>query len=302
MASKTVNLARATVNPTINDTLNQLVKLRNYYKLKKLLNIGGFWRRRVRLKLKSLVKRSDVNSIILGEDNILYPTQSRDLVTNSALYRGDALNELRWVLQRYIQPGSLCIDVGANLGYVSAYMAQCVGQTGKVWCFEPNTDICQRIECLFWLNQWQHYQIHQVALSDQDGQVSFTVDPTDHSTSHINQDGDSQQVPCKRLDSYLSDIGESNLSIIKIDVEGFEAAVLAGAQEVLRRYHPVLILESGLHQADDANAIDQHLSAAGYRLAGIIQDWGLQPIDGLVQLNQSEPRRHVNLLALPIRS
>lgn len=283
---------------SLNQLLNELAQCRNFYKLKRNLGIGNFWRRSKRSKLKSIVKNTQIETIIKGEDNILYPTRSQDQVTNGILYRGDASKEIAWVIERYSRRSSLTIDIGCNLGFVAALMAKSVGDDGQVWCFEPNQQLIPHIKEIFWLNQWRHYQVFPVALSDNTGKCTFTIDENDHSMSKISHENatHSFNVSCHRLDDYQDQFNHP-VSLIKIDVEGHEHNVLKGAIKTCQQHQPAIIFETGLVNQSAANAIDLTLTEMGYRVAGVIQDWGLIPIRSLAELNQSQ--QHVNVLALP---
>ena len=75
--------------------------------------------------------------------------------------------------------------------------------------------------------------LHRVALGDADGEIAFTVgrDTTNHVLAATESAEDSETVPVRRFDQYFD---SSRPGFLKIDVEGFEAPVLAGASAALQ--------------------------------------------------------------------
>ena len=71
----------------------------------------------------------------------------------------------------------------------------------------------------------------------------------------------------------------ARIDLIKVDVEGHERQVLDGAAATLDRHRPVLVIETG-HETDwDRTAIHDRLAGLGYRMLGILLDYGMAPAD-----------------------
>jgi FkbM family methyltransferase len=158
----------------------------------------------------------------------------------------------------FIRPGSDVVDVGANVGAYTLVMARLVGPGGMVFAFEPlptTADILAQ-SCRYLTN----VVIVREALSGGDDdtidlRVPFlvggvpepslaAVDPAPWAGTGLST-WKVFRVPVRRLDDHLA--GFRDVSFIKVDVEGHEAAFLSGASETIRRFRPVLQLEtSGL--------------------------------------------------------
>jgi len=181
---------------------------------------------------------------------------------------------LRW-RKRHFEPeifllpllcnkNQIAIDVGANQGIYTYCMAKVAR---AVVAFEPNADLIASLKKVV----AENVQLQTSALSNVCGESLMRIDPTNNGLSTIEQrnsfhsanpavDPIHRNVCTRTLDSF--DFG--NVSLIKIDVEGHEEAVLQGARETINRNKPVLIIESE----------DQHNSGAPRRISGMLAELG----------------------------
>ncbi|MGV9006020.1 MAG: FkbM family methyltransferase [Brevundimonas sp.] len=145
------------------------------------------------------------------------------------------------LLPELVDPQRVAIDVGANAGVWSWSLLRA---TREVHAFEPNPKMYSRLEAA--LGGKVH--LHTVALSDTTGEAEFIVPKTRRgysnqhgSLSRLGTNGEHGIVRVKTC--RLDDMDIRNVGFMKVDVEGFECAVLAGATETLRRERPVLVVE-----------------------------------------------------------
>ena len=75
-----------------------------------------------------------------------------------------------------LRPGQTAIDVGANLGYFTAVLAQCVGPAGRVWSFEPVPETYELQELCRSLNGYAHVTLMRLALGAASGSSEITYD------------------------------------------------------------------------------------------------------------------------------
>jgi FkbM family methyltransferase len=141
-------------------------------------------------------------------------------------------------LAAHVRPGSIAVDVGANLG-VAAYAFRRRGAV--VHAFEPQP-VCVRS-----LRTVPGIVTHEVALSDRNGEATLSlplvasgaVNIAEATVRPMAEPHVEVHVPTALLDCY--DL--RGVSVIKIDVEGHEMAVLAGARATLARERPVMLIE-----------------------------------------------------------
>jgi FkbM family methyltransferase len=163
-----------------------------------------------------------------------------------------------------VRPGMVCWDVGAHVGFCTLLFAELVGPLGRVFAFEPlprNVDLLRRhVE----MNGYRNVRIFPCGLADFDGEASF--DPGPNPSMGRIATGGPLRVPRARADTLLAAGEVEPPDVIKIDVEGEEAALLQGARRTIKRY-PVILLATHGEQAH-REPLDL-LAAAGYELASL---------------------------------
>jgi FkbM family methyltransferase len=126
------------------------------------------------------------------------------------------------------------VDVGANIGYYLLLLARAVGPDGTISCFEPDPDNLIELERNVRLNSLTNVRVYPAAVGAQDA----TVELRGGINSAIAAGGEIR-VPLLCLDS----TAKRPVDFLKIDVEGYEGHVLAGARQVLTQDRPNLFLE-----------------------------------------------------------
>jgi FkbM family methyltransferase len=140
--------------------------------------------------------------------------------------------------RRILRRGELVLDIGANIGYTALVFADAVGPSGGVYAFEPS----ERIYALLERSMRPHAHIHalRLAVGDETGSLPFFESSFSNLSSVIPIAGVVQKiVPSVSIDEFCKQVGVP--AFIKIDVEGFEWAVLSGARETLRGERPPML-------------------------------------------------------------
>jgi len=141
---------------------------------------------------------------------------------------------------------SAFIDIGANLGYWSIFVAENMARhniSAPVIAFEPmpeNFRLLQRNAGLS--TRRSTIRTEQIALGASSGLISMTPSNDDPGSCFVDRtvSGSVQQMP---LDEYLKTEQIGRVGLIKIDVEGYECEVLSGAQKTIVKHSPVVICE-----------------------------------------------------------
>lgn len=145
-----------------------------------------------------------------------------------------------------LRPGDTALDVGANIGAIALPMMHAVGPTGRVICFEPQAPLARACHATLALNADNpgQFSVRQCAVGAEPGTVH--VPPLDYDAAANNfgcasmlPDGDTP-VPVAALDHMVL----PKVRFVKIDVEGMEHAVIAGARELLARDRPFMVVEN----------------------------------------------------------
>jgi FkbM family methyltransferase len=198
-----------------------------------------------------------------------------------------------------LRPGSVAIDIGANLGEWTVPFARSVGAAGRVIAIEPAPRIAAALQATLAANALRQAEVVRCAIGDHDGQTEFAVPVvtsarTDTGTARIGPASvghEALRVPLRRLESLAAELGLDRLDLIKIDVEGHERKVLDGAASILDRYRPTLVMETGHEAEGDRTAIHDRLRGLGYRMRGILLDYGMATADWQAYVTLAPPFR-----------
>jgi len=140
-------------------------------------------------------------------------------------------------LARYLAPGDTALDVGAHIGSVTVPMARLVGPEGRVYAFEPQKKIYRELVHNLELNELDNAVPLRFALSSRNEIVE--MDPIVVQDGRVRVGAGGDAVEARTLDSF----GFPGVALMKIDVEGYEAEVLRGAEQTIRAFYPVIIVE-----------------------------------------------------------
>jgi FkbM family methyltransferase len=146
-----------------------------------------------------------------------------------------------------VRPTDRCIDVGANVGIHAIRLAKLVGSQGEVIAFEPDEEQSRRMRNNLLLNRLANVRVIQAAASDHGGETVLLYRPDAQDSNkgrasllpHSYLTGSEATVPTATID----DINQGPVALIKIDVEGYEAAVVSGAARTIDSYSPAIIFE-----------------------------------------------------------
>ena len=197
-------------------------------------------------------------------------------------------------LQRFLRRGDVAADVGANIGVYSMLAASMVGPEGSVVAFEPDPCNIERLRRQIQRNQLSHVHIVEAAVSECVSKL-FLKAGKDSLSNVVMSPREGIQVAAVSLDSYFE--SRRPPVYVKVDVEGYEEAVVRGASSLMHRNFPLVWqLEFGglgnLYGYSEA-AISNRLLSHGYQLCQYNTDRGV-----LVPLCEVDDRDGDNVLAV----
>jgi FkbM family methyltransferase len=217
------------------------------------------------------------------------------------------LNELAFVTST-LRPGQQVVDGGAHAGYYAIHMAACVGPSGTVYAFEPYGPSADCLEASVSANGFDdRVVVVRGALGDADGVRQLIVRSSRNPASaFIAPAGyapgareESSRVRVFTLDRYPL---RRPIAFIKLDIEGAEPFVVAGAERVLAEDRPAILSELDGYNLQRVAGISpkayiERLAARGYRCrvlgAGVpgeeIVDWSLSPTVSVVFSPERRP-------------
>lgn len=148
----------------------------------------------------------------------------------------------REFLRAFLRPGDVFVDVGANIGLYTLIAASRVTESGSVYCFEPAGKTFKRLCDNVNLNNFSNVQCYQLALSNETGEYPFYTSEDGYDAWNsfaipiAGKAFSSEIIRCQRWDDLVREHDlVDRVTMMKIDVEGWESRVLEGARESLSR-------------------------------------------------------------------
>jgi len=161
--------------------------------------------------------------------------------------------DLHFALERLLEPGMVCLDVGANFGEVTLHMARLVGSGGAVHAFEPAVLPFTRLSRHVERNARHHggcVRCYPVALSDRGGTIRMAT-PTEEAenqglgsiVSAAPSGYATVDVTAQTLDQFVVEHRLERLDFVKLDIQGAEPLLVRGGLETIRRFRPRIVSE-----------------------------------------------------------
>lgn len=184
--------------------------------------------------IRSVLKRwSDrpIDAVRLGSRMRLYANgnaSEKRLMTSPQFFDPSELE----ILERALTPDFVFVDIGANAGAYTLFVAQRVGPSGRIIAVEPHPTVRLRLQCNLELNGIDWVRVAPVALADSAGTLRLYVDGRNIGSSSLDAGAEpglkqSIEVSCRTLLSLVEEEGLERIDAIKIDVEGVEDRILA---------------------------------------------------------------------------
>lgn len=234
----------------------------------------------------------------VSPDGIRIQGDMRDLIVRNIFFRGMWEPALRRLLDQTLRPGDVFIDAGSNFGYFSIVASRLVGSNGAVIAIEASPSIFGRLQRHIALNRAANVTCRNVAVSGHSGRLKvFLASPNNPgSTTTVENKAElmargaafEAEVEALPLDMIVPSDALARTSLIKVDVEGAEASVLASIVPFLSKMrHDVGIVvefNRDILECDghDADALLSPFRTAGFGVFRLPdQDGAIRPITNL---------------------
>lgn len=211
--------------------------------------------------------------------------------------------------KRFIKPGMNVIDVGGDIGYYSILFSKLVGDSGKVFVFEPDPGSFKILtKNIKNINRNNVYLV-EMAVSNKSGTVDFfeMKGPGKHSLFNVSKEDDNFVIKNKisvkatTLDEFVQGHGNPKIDFIKIDIEGGEINALRGMKNVIAKSEKLIAMVEFNTRTTSAGGMDpgeyiKELSQMGFKVKEISHKGGLRDVDS--QTYKLAGENYVNLLCL----
>ena len=175
-------------------------------------------------------------------------------------------------LLKIVQPGDICWDIGANIGFYTCLLASRVEEGGAVVAFEPALRTCGYLRENVSLNRFTNVTVVNKGLGDKAEQRSLYYSEArlaegTASLKYANGQSASERVTLDTIDNLTRELPVPDF--IKIDVEGYQLEVLRGGEHCLKTHAPLLMAE--LKDVGETNRtlfgeIENYVADLGYQL------------------------------------
>jgi FkbM family methyltransferase len=166
-------------------------------------------------------------------------------------------------LKRLVREGDTVLDIGANIGAHTLFLAQSVGQSGHVFAFEPSDYAFEKLKANLAVNPRLRGRVtaDQIMLTAEmaqpikDGVYAswpLQADGELH-PKHLGRRVSTKNAAAETLESYFRRNDIRRVDVIKIDVDGNELPVLQGGLEMLARFQPKIVMEVSPYVHDEEN-------------------------------------------------
>lgn len=176
---------------------------------------------------------------IYGIKFILYPWDETALekLTSRKIYHEEIA-----AMKKLVRAGDVVFDVGANVGFMSCFLAKTTGENGKVHSFEPVKETFFQLKENLAINRAENAKAHRLAIFNEKRKVIMNL--FEQKYSGWNSLGKpkfkelapmaQEEVMAETLDNFCQEQKIDKINFLKIDAEGFDKYVLLGARELLR--------------------------------------------------------------------
>ncbi len=206
------------------------------------------------------------------------PDSCREDTPVQAIYRGEQYENLTLDFIKSLKLTGDIIHAGAYFGDSLPCLGDSILPKNKIWAFEPNPESFRCAQITILLNRLdEKIELFNHGLGDTDEVVNLQINSSDNQkklggTTRIvsNQNIGTTEISIKKLDDVIPH--NRQVSLIHLDVEGYEEKVLKGASDLIEKYKPLVILEVSKNIEDTLAMMNK----LGYEMIQSLEmrDWG----------------------------
>ncbi len=179
----------------------------------------------------------------------IFLNPSDDSAESSSIGTVGWLNlSLTELFRKTVKKGMTFVDAGANIGYYTLLAASLVGESGRVYAFEPESESFTLMVKSIEHNRFQNITVERAALASEEAIVdaSIPASPDRHATLSKNTEESMRQQAPKREAALIITLdrlcNSKQVDLIKIHTSGSEPQVLRGARNLIEKNHPRIIV------------------------------------------------------------
>ncbi len=209
----------------------------------------------------------------LQDNGLVCFINTKDLIGWKIFFTGEYERGTNRVLEQYVKDGDVVIEAGANMGSETLLLSRLTGK-GKVYGFEPNPYTFDRLKTNVSINELANVEVYDLAVGEKNGEISFNIYPKNFCNAGMSSKY--MDTPLTRkitvnqqtLDSFVESHNINKVDFLKMDIQGAEMDLLAGAATMIARFKPIIFLEA-LQIYNDIQTMYAELGKYGYTVLNI---------------------------------
>ncbi|MCW8830597.1 MAG: FkbM family methyltransferase [Gammaproteobacteria bacterium] len=186
------------------------------------------------------------NITITNNIHVTVPASSRFMSTYILHEQNDWFEDEIKFIRHFVKPGMRVIDIGANYGVYTLTIAKIIGNSGKIWSFEPTEATASCLKQSISKNKFNNIKLIQYGLSDRIGNAKFFTSPNSELNTLSKDTLDTNQhetISLLTLDHCKSKYKWDEIDLIKLDAEGEENNILKKGRKALSTLSPLIMFE-----------------------------------------------------------
>ncbi len=251
------------------------------------------------------IKITRINCMELEGQKIYFDARSAYFVVKDGYYEPYETA----VVRKYVNPGAVVLDIGANIGYYTLICAGLAGPSGRVYSFEPAPENFALLEKNVKNNGYQNVILEQKAVSDRPGSMELFLSGENMGDHQIYKTSGrparkSIKIKAITIDDYMKEKGKADF--IKMDIQGAETAAVAGMRKFLNENRGVKMMmefwPAGFKNfGSDPEIFLEMMGRMGFKFYDIIsctEDGKWEPSKAQDYINKYTPEndKHTNIL------
>ncbi len=174
----------------------------------------------------------------------------------------------RLIIADEFKNGGIFLDIGANAGVYSLWVASLKIPGTQIESFEPDPELCKSLAFNIEINSLGSINLNPIAIGRTEGSVNLISGEGNKGENHIQHESDTSSgitVKMTTLPRFLESRGIQRIDAMKIDIEGFECDALEPLfTQTPNNLWPKLLICEVVH--DDKNQLASLLAKSGYKL------------------------------------
>jgi len=195
-------------------------------------------------------RKLKIKGVMKYDKNLRINFNTSSYVEWELFFRGYYEKNVIDAIKKILRPGFVAIDAGANIGTHTLIIGKLVGDSGKVFAFDPHPESTEKLKENISLNNLLNIKVLQLALSNKKGTMtlfSYDDEMSDHGTASLyvlpRLQKNGVEVPVSTIDKVIEEENLNRLDFIKIDTRGSDFPIILGARESIKNFSPFIIFE-----------------------------------------------------------